>query len=336
MTSSSPTYFPLAPTPRCCSTGHPVLADPLTGRTVCSCQLQSGVPAYLSRVPSLPEHQTPKFSAGNIVNEQKTSAFYSTHSLEKHRSSLSMHTPVMHPHYLEHASTHPYGAFYPFDINGARRKATNREATGPLKAWLYQHRKNPYPTKGEKVMLAIISQMTLTQVSTWFANARRRLKKEAKVDGKGLDLSDIDANETSPQNDSLCSRFSDSDSESAVKISVSDISDISDNEEQVACDRSGEKTCTQRLFSPDGRTEVYLERHISPRNISPSPLNVTETTCVNSANKNKDDILSSSDKVNSDEINNSNIDISNSKQDAKSSERPQNKSKIWSIAQMLG
>jgi hypothetical protein len=43
------------------------------------------------------------------------------------------------------------------------------------------HRKNPYPTKGEKIMLAIITKMTLTQVSTWFANARRRLKKENKM-----------------------------------------------------------------------------------------------------------------------------------------------------------
>ncbi|GIY52711.1 homeobox protein caupolican [Caerostris extrusa] len=49
------------------------------------------------------------------------------------------------------------------------------------KAWLYEHRKNPYPTKGEKIMLAIITKMTLTQVSTWFANARRRLKKENKM-----------------------------------------------------------------------------------------------------------------------------------------------------------
>ena len=30
-------------------------------------------------------------------------------------------------------------------------------------------------------MLAILTRMTLTQVSTWFANARRRLKKESKV-----------------------------------------------------------------------------------------------------------------------------------------------------------
>lgn len=30
-------------------------------------------------------------------------------------------------------------------------------------------------------MLAIITKMSLTQVSTWFANARRRLKKENKM-----------------------------------------------------------------------------------------------------------------------------------------------------------
>ncbi|XP_040019722.2 iroquois-class homeodomain protein IRX-5b [Gasterosteus aculeatus] len=61
------------------------------------------------------------------------------------------------------------------------RKNATRDATATLKAWLNEHRKNPYPTKGEKIMLAIITKMTLTQVSTWFANARRRLKKENKV-----------------------------------------------------------------------------------------------------------------------------------------------------------
>uniref|UniRef100_H2YSY1 Homeobox domain-containing protein n=1 Tax=Ciona savignyi TaxID=51511 RepID=H2YSY1_CIOSA len=65
--------------------------------------------------------------------------------------------------------------------DGARRKNATRETTSTLKAWLNEHRKNPYPTKGEKIMLAIISKMTLTQVSTWFANARRRLKKENRM-----------------------------------------------------------------------------------------------------------------------------------------------------------
>ena len=71
-----------------------------------------------------------------------------------------------------------YGASY--DL-AARRKNATRESTATLKAWLSEHKKNPYPTKGEKIMLAIITKMTLTQVSTWFANARRRLKKENKM-----------------------------------------------------------------------------------------------------------------------------------------------------------
>ncbi|KAL2093344.1 hypothetical protein ACEWY4_010656 [Coilia grayii] len=87
---------------------------------------------------------------------------------------------------LDHTSSmtgslgyHPYVA-YPFGDPSYRKNAT-RDATATLKTWLNEHRKNPYPTKGEKIMLAIITKMTLTQVSTWFANARRRLKKENKV-----------------------------------------------------------------------------------------------------------------------------------------------------------
>lgn len=35
----------------------------------------------------------------------------------------------------------------------------------PLKQWLYKHRDNPYPTKTEKILLALGSQMTLVQVT---------------------------------------------------------------------------------------------------------------------------------------------------------------------------
>ena len=55
-----------------------------------------------------------------------------------------------------------YGGGY--DL-AARRKNATRESTATLKAWLNEHKKNPYPTKGEKIMLAIITKMTLTQVS---------------------------------------------------------------------------------------------------------------------------------------------------------------------------
>jgi hypothetical protein len=67
-------------------------------------------------------------------------------------------------------------------VNIIRRKPVAKDNTGALKLWLLQHKKNPYPNKPEKIMLAILSKMTLTQVSTWFANARRRLKKEFPED----------------------------------------------------------------------------------------------------------------------------------------------------------
>ncbi|XP_035537356.1 iroquois-class homeodomain protein IRX-1b [Morone saxatilis] len=90
--------------------------------------------------------------------------------------------PGSHPASLPvHAAQgfYPYGQYAYGDPS--RAKTATRETTSTLKAWLQEHQKNPYPTKGEKIMLAIITRMTLTQVSTWFANARRRLKKENKV-----------------------------------------------------------------------------------------------------------------------------------------------------------
>ena len=100
--------------------------------------------------------------------------------------------------------------FFSFAMDpNARRKNATRESTQTLKAWLSEHRKNPYPTKGEKIMLAIITKMTLTQVSTWFANARRRLKKENKMtwsprnrcgDDDDLDNDDIDDDDDNKMN----------------------------------------------------------------------------------------------------------------------------------------
>lgn len=93
-------------------------------------------------------------------------------------SSQAYHSAAYDAH---HSFYNPYGNCYGAIDSAARRKNATRETTNTLKAWLYEHRKNPYPTKGEKIMLAIITKMTLTQVSTWFANARRRLKKENKM-----------------------------------------------------------------------------------------------------------------------------------------------------------
>jgi hypothetical protein len=52
-----------------------------------------------------------------------------------------------------------------------------RECTQPLREWLCSHKDNPYPSKQEKMWMACITGLSLTQVSMWFANARRRIKK---------------------------------------------------------------------------------------------------------------------------------------------------------------
>ncbi|GCB74372.1 iroquois-class homeodomain protein irx-1-B-like [Scyliorhinus torazame] len=82
-----------------------------------------------------------------------------------------------------------------------RAKNATRESTSTLKAWLNEHLKNPYPTKGEKIMLAIVTKMTLTQVSTWFANARRRLKKENKMTWVLKTKSDEEESESEDEED---------------------------------------------------------------------------------------------------------------------------------------
>ncbi|CAG2245104.1 unnamed protein product [Mytilus edulis] len=62
-------------------------------------------------------------------------------------------------------------------VNGNDIPAT-KQSSRVLKTWLREHRKNPYPTKTEKVMLAFSTRMTMTQISNWFANARRRMKQQ--------------------------------------------------------------------------------------------------------------------------------------------------------------
>lgn len=72
-----------------------------------------------------------------------------------HPASLPVHTAQ---------GFYPYGQ-YPYG-DPSRAKTATRETTSTLKAWLQEHQKNPYPTKGEKIMLAIITRMTLTQVGS--------------------------------------------------------------------------------------------------------------------------------------------------------------------------
>ncbi|XP_014482335.1 PREDICTED: iroquois-class homeodomain protein IRX-6 [Dinoponera quadriceps] len=186
---------------RCCDTGRPIFTDPLTGQTVCSCQYELlGSYQRLGGLPTaaLSMYSAPYAAAAAAAASEGMAAYFPSLGAEQ----APFYTPtaagldlkenlgagaaaawpypsVYHPYDAAFAS-YPFNG-YGMDLNGARRKNATRETTSTLKAWLNEHKKNPYPTKGEKIMLAIITKMTLTQVSTWFANARRRLKKENKM-----------------------------------------------------------------------------------------------------------------------------------------------------------
>nr|XP_003219864.1 PREDICTED: iroquois-class homeodomain protein IRX-4 [Anolis carolinensis]XP_008107096.1 PREDICTED: iroquois-class homeodomain protein IRX-4 [Anolis carolinensis]XP_016848464.1 PREDICTED: iroquois-class homeodomain protein IRX-4 [Anolis carolinensis] len=182
----------------CCETSGRSLTDSAAAAAA-SAQAPVYCPVYESRLLATARHELNSAAAlgvygnpyansqgyGNYVTYgTEASAFYSLNSFESKDGGSSAHAGI-----TQAAAYYPYDhtlSQYQYDRYGTmdgstRRKNATRETTSTLKAWLQEHRKNPYPTKGEKIMLAIITKMTLTQVSTWFANARRRLKKENKM-----------------------------------------------------------------------------------------------------------------------------------------------------------
>lgn len=47
--------------------------------------------------------------------------------------------------------------------------------TDLLKSWLLEHASHPYPTEDEKRRLCSMTGLSISQVSNWFINARRRI-----------------------------------------------------------------------------------------------------------------------------------------------------------------
>ncbi|XP_072250738.1 iroquois-class homeodomain protein IRX-2a [Leuresthes tenuis] len=189
---------------------------------------------------------------------------------------------------------HPYGSpGYPYQLNDpAYRKNATRDATATLKAWLQEHRKNPYPTKGEKIMLAIITKMTLTQVSTWFANARRRLKKENKMTWAPRNKSEDEDEEDGDgerkeveRSDKTLDNSEASAEDEGISLHVDTLTDHScsaeSDGEKVSCvgelssDRTGDK-CDE-----DDEDQNHDHRvQLSPQAVTSSPLTGVEAPVI--------------------------------------------------------
>ncbi|XP_017276482.1 iroquois-class homeodomain protein IRX-1b [Kryptolebias marmoratus] len=150
---------------------------------------------------------------------------------------------------------YPYGQ-YPYG-DPSRAKTATRETTSTLKAWLQEHQKNPYPTKGEKIMLAIITRMTLTQVSTWFANARRRLKKENKVTW-GRSAEDRDGRIFSSDNEDEPGKNGSDDEDEDEEIDLETV-DIERPEEQGSGKAEGEAGLSVREQASESSRTLSVE-----------------------------------------------------------------------------
>eukprot|EP00117_Sycon_ciliatum_P001575 scpid10055/ scgid4087/ Iroquois-class homeodomain protein IRX-5; Homeodomain protein IRXB2; Iroquois homeobox protein 5 len=54
---------------------------------------------------------------------------------------------------------------------------TQKQRTRPLRDWILSNRSHPYPSRDEKLALAMLTHMRVDQVTMWFANTRRQIRR---------------------------------------------------------------------------------------------------------------------------------------------------------------
>jgi len=130
------------------------------------------------KVAKVSNHDSDSTMFGRVtLQPQPTQGFWQApQHPQKERPTPYSTTSLADRTYKQICRSRKFNTRYPAPEKPRQKRAVIQDMVRPLKQWLLRHRHNPYPTKAEKVQLAVGSNMTLVQVSNWFANARRRLK----------------------------------------------------------------------------------------------------------------------------------------------------------------
>ncbi|KAL4932674.1 homeobox domain-containing protein [Aspergillus undulatus] len=113
------------------------------------------------------------------------------------------------PQALSHAPQSNFGILGdPIDSKNKRRRGNlPKPVTDILRAWFHDHLDHPYPSEEDKQMFMTRTGLSISQISNWFINARRRqlpaLRNQMRTGGNDMErqspLSDMETqSESSP------------------------------------------------------------------------------------------------------------------------------------------
>ncbi|PWN38284.1 uncharacterized protein FA14DRAFT_177557 [Meira miltonrushii] len=125
-------------------------------------------------------HSTPYYDGSPSLRQEQA---------HPSRGSSSLHSsPRHHPYAMSHGqSHHAPSSGHAYESGSAqagvgsptsmprRRGKLPKPVTDLLKSWLLDHSAHPYPTEEEKRRLCASTGLSISQVSNWFINARRRI-----------------------------------------------------------------------------------------------------------------------------------------------------------------
>ncbi|KAE8144148.1 homeobox KN domain-containing protein [Aspergillus avenaceus] len=149
-------------------------------------------------------------SANRPMSERGADAYLGNNGPSAMHGQVPYHYPVSYPsdseqaspQSLSHAQPSNFGILGdPIDSKNKRRRGNlPKPVTDILRAWFHEHLDHPYPSEEDKQMFMTRTGLTISQISNWFINARRRqlpaLRNQMRTGG-----SDYDSQRQSPFSD---------------------------------------------------------------------------------------------------------------------------------------